>query len=98
MALLHYQNVEPNIHRPDKLMIKTVSGLRDLEHTKKYLESDDAVLRLAWKLRPSDNTKGCWVELSEAEDRPDEPEKTFQAFLDDSSHIELLPRTGKIIA
>jgi hypothetical protein len=52
MALLHYQNLEPNIHRPDKLMNMKVSGLRDfytyLEHTKKYLESDDAVLRLAW--------------------------------------------------
>ena len=89
MALLHYQNVEPNIHRPDMLMNMTVSGLRDfytyLEHTKKYLESDEAVLRLAWKLRSSDETEGCWVELTEAEDRPDEPETTFLAFLDDSS-------------
>jgi len=54
MALLHYQNIEENIHRPDILMNMTVHGLRDfytyLEHTKKYLESDAAVLRLAWKL------------------------------------------------
>ncbi len=179
MALLHYQNVEPNIHRPDMLMNMTVHGLRDfytyLEHTKQYLESDDAVLRLAWKRslpkymarwkksenrpgekgvwikltaiegsedpkaceqaffdsemkwvrqaesksaqmaeitlqeeklqildrRPQENrlclaqkpnyplllldTEGCWVELTEAEDRPDEPETTFQAFLDDST-------------
>lgn len=178
MALLHYQNIEEDIHRPDMLMNMTVHGLRDfytyLEHTKKYLESDDAVLRLAWKLslpkymarwkksgnrqgnkgfwikltiegsedpkaceqaffapemkwvrqaesksvlmaeitlqeeklqildrHPQENrlclarkpnyplllldTEGCWVELVEAEDRPDEPEKTFQAFLDEST-------------
>jgi hypothetical protein len=174
MALLHYQNLEKNIHRPDKLMNMTVHGLRDfytyLERTKKYLESDDAVLRLAWKpsfpkyivswkksenrpgdkgfwiqltaiegsedpkaceqaffnsetkwvrqaesqsapiqeeklqildRRPNENrlclaqkpnyplllldTDGCWVELVEAEDRPEEPETTFQAFLDDST-------------
>ncbi|EDN71558.1 conserved hypothetical protein [Beggiatoa sp. PS] len=178
MALLHYQNVEENIHRPDMLMNMTVHGLRDfytyLDHTKKYLESDDAVLRLAWKpslpkyvvrwqksgnrpgdkgfwikltaiegseapkaceqaffdlemkwvrqaesakmgeiilpeeklqildRRPNENrlclaqkpdyplllldTEGCWVELTEAEDRPEEPEKTFQTFLDDDTH------------
>ena len=87
MALLHYQNIEPNIHRPDMLINMTVRGLRDfytyLDHTKKYLESDAAVLRLAWKLSSSEN--GCWIELIEAEDRPDEPETTFQAFLDDST-------------
>ncbi len=88
MALLHYQNIEPNIHRPDMLINMTVHGLRDfytyLDHTKKYLESDVAVLRLGWKLGSSD-TKDCWVELTEAEDRPNEPETTFQAFLDDST-------------
>jgi Ni2+-binding GTPase involved in maturation of urease and hydrogenase len=85
MALLHYQNIEPNIHRPDMLINMTVHGLRDfytyLDHTKKYLESDVAVLRLAWK--PGSSEKGCWIEL--IEDRPDEPETTFQAFLDDST-------------
>jgi len=90
MALLHYQNIEEDIHRPDMLMNMTVHGLKDfytyLDHTQKYLESDAAVLRLAWKLGSSDNTEGCWVELVEAEDRPDEPEKTFQAFLDDGTH------------
>jgi len=177
MALLHYQNLEKNIHRPDMLMNMTVHGLKDfytyLERTKKYLESDDAVLRLAWKLsspkyvvrwkksgnrpgekgiwikltaikgsqepevceqaffkpemeyvrqaelaptgeitlqeeklqvlarRPQENclcvaqqpsypllltdTEGCWVELLEAEDRPEEPDSTFQAFFDDST-------------
>jgi hypothetical protein len=179
MALLHYQNIEENIHRPDILMNMTVHGLKDflyyLERTEKYLKSDDAVLRLAWKLslpkyvvrwkksgnrpgdkgfwiqltaiessedpkacvqaffdsemkwvrqaksqstqmaeitlaeekrqildrRPKENrlclaqkpdfplllldTKGCWVELVEAEDRPDEPEKTFQTFLDENN-------------
>jgi len=87
MALLHYQNIEPNIHRPDMLINMTVRGLRDfytyLDHTKKYLESDTAVLRLAWK--PGSSEDDCWVELIEAEDRPDEPETTFQAFLDDST-------------
>ncbi|MEN8219670.1 MAG: AAA domain-containing protein [Pseudomonadota bacterium] len=87
MALLHYQNIEPNIHRPDMLINMTVHGLRDfytyLDHTKKYLESDIAVLRLAWK--PGSSEKGCWIELIEAEDRPDEPETTFQAFLDDNT-------------
>jgi hypothetical protein len=160
------------------LMNMTVHGLRDfytyLDHTQKYLESDDAVLRLAWKLslpkyvvrweksgnrqgderfwikltaiegsenpqaceqaffdsemkwvrqaesksaqmeeitlqeeklqildrHPQENRlclarkpnyplllldEGCWVELLEAKDRPNEPETTFQAFLDDST-------------
>jgi len=89
MALLHYQNVEEDIHRPDMLMNMTVHGLRDfytyLDHSKRYLESEAAVLRLAWKLGASDETEGCWVELTEAEDRPEEPDTTFQAFFDDSN-------------
>ncbi|MEK8020212.1 MAG: AAA domain-containing protein [Candidatus Parabeggiatoa sp.] len=178
MALLHYQNVEEDIHRPDILMLKTVDGLKDfysyLDRTKRYLESDEAVLRLAWKpsspkyvvswkksgnrpgdkgfwikltaiegseapkaceqaffdsemkwvrqaesvqmteitlpeeklqildRRPQENRlcleqkpdfpllllddiKGCWVELTEAEDRPEEPDTTFQAFLDENT-------------
>ncbi|HDN25882.1 MAG TPA: heavy metal resistance protein CzcA, partial [Thioploca sp.] len=175
MALLHYQNVEEDIHRPDILMLKTVDGLKDfysyLDRTKRYLESDDAVLRLAWKpsspkyvvrwkksgnhqgdkgfwikltaiegsedpkaceqaffnsemksvrqanstqeislqeeklqildRRPKENrlclaqkphyplllldTEGCWVELTEAEDRSEEPDTTFQAFLDENT-------------
>lgn len=52
MALLHYANLD-DIHRPDVVMGQVSWGLQDfyqyLEHTKKYLESDAAVLRLGWK-------------------------------------------------
>ncbi len=50
MALLHYWNMGG--HRPDVLMQRTFYGLRPfyefLSATKSYMETDAAVLRLAW--------------------------------------------------
>lgn len=178
MALLYYQNLGLDVHRPDILMSMTVSGLSDfyqyLERFKKYLESDAAVLRVAWEecsppcvatwknggnkagdsgywvkldfaesedvevaqqtffdddlnelfqvgastevpldktdgikilrkdkenarlclarkpeqqyLLPKGEEEGHWVTLTEPEDRPDLPDKVFQAFLDDSTN------------
>ncbi|MCX7096309.1 MAG: AAA domain-containing protein [Methylococcales bacterium] len=52
MALLHYANLD-DIHRPDVVMGQVSWGLQDFYHyldtSKKYLESDAAVLRLGWK-------------------------------------------------
>jgi len=50
MALLHYWNM--GVHRPDVLMQRAFYGLRPfyefLSATKNYMETDAAVLRLAW--------------------------------------------------
>ena len=98
MALLYYQNL--GVHRPDVLMRRTFGELGMfydfLKRTRDYLESDAAVKRLAW--RPGDapangdhgtgpgeaTDAGVWVELTEPSDRPNEPEATFRAFLDEN--------------
>lgn len=93
MALLHYQNL--GVPRPDILLSKAFYGLgtffRFLDQTKKYMESDAAVQRLAFKLgvAPEDDDvsvprTGVWVQLEEPPDRPNEPESTFRAFLDEN--------------
>ena len=55
------------------------------------MESDSAVLRLAWRKGNSPgnvdddkSSKALWVRLVEPEDRPNEPEATFQSFLDEN--------------
>lgn len=92
MALLHYQNL--NVQRPDILMKKVFFGLKTfydfLYRTKNYLESDASVKRLAWMpgVLPNDDdterTRGFWVRLEEPKDRPNEPESTFRAFMDEN--------------
>ncbi len=92
MAQLHYQNL--NVRRPDLLLKSAFYGLgnffRFLDQTKKYMESDAAVLRLAWKpgIAPDDDdaraARGVWVQLEEPSDRPNEPESTFRAFMDEN--------------
>ena len=91
MALLHYRNL--GVRRPDILLRMSVSGLKVfydfLTRTKNHMESDAAVLRLGW--RPGHfpeegrrSSTGTWVQLVEPEDRPNEPDATFRAFLDDT--------------
>ena len=98
MALLYYQNL--GVHRPDVLMRRTFGELGMfydfLKRTRDYLESDAAVKRLAWRpgeapangdhgTGPGEATDaGVWVELTEPSDRPNEPEATFRAFLDEN--------------
>lgn len=92
MALLHYHNL--GCHRPDVLMRKAFFGMRAfydfLSRTKAYMESDAAVKRLAWtQSAPPDRAdaeeiSGVWVQLEEPKDRPNEPETTFRAFLDEN--------------
>ena len=62
-----------------------------LTRTKRYMESDSAVLRLAWRKGNSPGNvnddkavKSLWVRLVEPEDRPNEPEATFQSFVDEN--------------
>jgi len=106
MALLHYQNVVD--HRPDILMTKTFYGLKShndyLNRIRKYLESDEAVLRLSVrKVEDSDrsgsrkpskskNDDNIWVELCEPEDLGNVSEKAFDAFLD--SDVKEVYETG----
>ena len=96
MALLHYINL--GVHRPDVLMSRAVGGLHIfydfLTRTKQYIESDSAVLRLAWRKGNSPGNvvddkavKSLWVQLVEPEDRPNEPEATFQSFLDENVSV-----------
>jgi hypothetical protein len=92
MALLHYQNLD--VRRPDILMKNAFFGLKTfydfLRRTKDYMESDAAVKRLAWRpgVPPDDDdaerTRGVWVQLEEPKDRPNEPESTFRAFMDEN--------------
>lgn len=93
MALLHYINL--GVHRPDILMSRSVQGLKIfydfLTRTKRYMESDSAVLRLAWRKGDSPGnatddkpSRTLWVRLVEPEDRPNEPEATFRSFLDEN--------------
>ncbi len=97
MALLHYWNIED--HRPDILMGRAFHGLgmfyEFLRRTREYLESDPAVKRLAWRLGepPANGSNGAgrgeagtgaWIQLTEPPDRPNEPDSTFGAFLDEN--------------
>lgn len=100
MALLHYQSL--GVRRPDILMRNAFFGLKTfydfLCRTKDYMESDAAVKRLAWKpgvasdVDDVDRVRGVWVQLEEPKDRPNEPESTFRAFMDENVHdvFELL--------
>jgi len=92
MALLHYQNLTD--HRPDMLMRKTFDGMKNfysfLKRTRDYLESDASVKRLAWKPVESDGSNnkkedGYWIQLTEPDGRPNEPESTFRDFLDENN-------------
>nr|WP_282450389.1 AAA domain-containing protein [Marinobacter xestospongiae] len=65
-----------------------------LGRTKKYMESDAAVVRLAWKdgLPPesrgsdaSEQKQGFWIQLEEPKDRPNESESSFRAFMDENN-------------
>lgn len=95
MTLLHYHNL--GVNRPDIQLKQTFFGLKIfsgfLERTKRYMESDDAVKRLAWSpgVAPINGDPvidtdpvGFWVQLTEPADRPNEPESTFKAFLDEN--------------
>lgn len=93
MALLHYQNL--GVPRPDAVMRHAFYRLKDfydfLRRTKTYMEGDAAVRRLAWEAgAPPDDeeafggSSALWVRLLEAPDRPNEPEATFRAFLDEN--------------
>ena len=94
MALLHYQNL--GVHRPDILMKQSVRGLKIfydfLTRAKKYMESEDAVMRLAWRKgnpprdiedRNKKREEGSWIQLTEPEDRPNTPDEVFNSFLDE---------------
>lgn len=101
MALLHYQNL--GVRRPDILLKNAYYGLgnffRFLDRTKTHMESDAAVLRLACKpgVAPesgeSPATRGVWLQLEEPQDRPNEPDSTFRAFMDENVRevFEVLP-------
>lgn len=91
MALLHYENM--GVHRPDILLNRTFFGLKSfydfLNKTKSYMESDSAIQRLAWSPgvppeREEEALQGVWVLLKEPDDRPNEPESTFKAFLEEN--------------
>jgi len=92
MALLHCQNLD--VRRPDILMKNAFFGLKTfydfLRRTKDYMESDAAMKRLACKpgVTPdgdeADRAHGFWVQLEEPRDRPNEPESTFRAFMDEN--------------
>lgn len=92
MALLHYNNLD--VARPDILLKSVFFGLKTfndfLRRTKDYMESDAAVKRLAWKpgTPPEDDQagspRGFWIQLEEPRDRPNEPESTFRAFMDEN--------------
>lgn len=92
MALLHYNNLD--VARPANLLRSVFYGLKTfydfLRRTKDYMESDVAVKRLAWKpgVPPEDDqtdrARGVWIQLEEPGDRPNEPESTFRAFLDEN--------------
>ena len=93
MAQLHYNNLP--VHRPDILMKMSVSGLKIfydfLTRAKRHMESDAASLRLAWHrgspphdVEDDETIEGCWIQLAEPEDRPNEPDSTFRSFLDES--------------
>lgn len=61
-----------------------------LDRTKRHMESDAAVKRLAWKdgVSPDNDdherARGVWIQLEEPKDRPNEPESTFRAFMDEN--------------
>lgn len=92
MALLHYQNLD--VRRPDILMKNAFFGLKTfydfLSRTKAYMESDAAVKRLAWRSGTApegddaNGRIGIWVQLEEPRDRPNEPDSTFRAFMDEN--------------
>ena len=89
MALLHYENLD--VHRPDILMNMSVRGLKIfydfLTRAKNHMESDAAVMRLAWREGSPPvgiEEEGSWVQLAEPADRPNEPEATFRSFLDEN--------------
>ena len=108
MALLHYRNLDVDVHRPDILMSQAVRGLKPfydfLTRAKRYMESDAAVKRLKWlPAEPSsddgqnETTEGTWIRLTEPDDRPNEPEATFRDFLDEESRevYEWRPTDGQ---
>ncbi|UNC13965.1 AAA family ATPase [Acidiphilium multivorum] len=90
MVLLHYNNL--GVENPDVLaksaFYKLGNFFRFLERTKKYMEGDEAVLRLAFEpvVPPEglDEGRGVWVQLKEPPDRPNEPDSTFRAFMDEN--------------
>ena len=76
-------------------MKRSVNGLQIfydfLTRAKRHMEGGAADMRLAW--RPSvasdfgddgEGMEGSWIRLAEPEDRPNEPEATFRAFLDEN--------------
>ena len=92
LALLHYQNMD--VRRPDILLKNVFFNLKKfhdfLDRTKKHMESDAAVKRLAWRASPgleegeADRVRGFWIQLEEPSDRPNEQESTFRDFMDEN--------------
>jgi hypothetical protein len=104
MALLHYENL--GVADPARLLRSAFFGLRDfyeyLTQSLRYLEAEAAVLRLAWDPAgapegASPPARGEWIELRGPDDRPEEPDRTFDAFLDEEvgSVFELDRRPGE---
>ena len=93
MALLHYRNL--GVCGPDILMRRSVWGLKSfydfLTAAKRHMEGEAAEVRLAWRPghtpeygKDGEGAEGAWIRLIEPEDRPNEPEATFRAFLDEN--------------
>src|SRR5262245_18750469 len=90
MALLHYENL--GVRSLQFLLHTAFRRLRDfyeyLNRTIKHLEDETAVLRLAWTAASAPEgfegaSNGSWVELREPDDRPNDPDRTFDMFLDE---------------
>ena len=97
MALLHFSNL--GVNNPTLLMKNAFYSLKTiydfLDRSKKYMESDEAVLRLAHEVDTSASDverkregnaaqAGVWVILQEPEDSPNEADSTFRAFMDEN--------------
>ena len=87
MSLIHFANIVD--HRPDILMGRADSGLRDfynfLTRQRDYLESDAAVKVLAWEMAEREEDESddeCWVQLIEPEGSHDDFEATTKLFMD----------------
>ncbi len=99
MAYLRYANLQ--VPNPQTLLRGTFDGLgiyyQYLKRTRDFMNSDAAVKRLAWrdtrdsrgkkrrKKEEEQSSGPVWIELTEPEDRPNEPEQTFALFTDENT-------------
>jgi hypothetical protein len=99
MTTLHFD--ELGIAGAETVRVLTARALGEFEshlkRTKEYLES--TALRLGWKSVDETQVDGdapLWVELLDPPDRPEEPDRTFDAFLDEevSAVFELTGEDG----